>query len=218
LLALLGAHHILHVSRIRVKRQVINLRSCCIPSVTSGVAASLRLFQELLHLFGYFRSCCISSVTSGVAASLWLLQELLHPFGYFRSCCISLVTSGVVASLRLLQELLHLFGYFRSCCISFVTSDSSAFVFTLGQSALMFRVENREAECEQESEHLLTGIRQATTIKTARFGTKCDGRFYSGRSRQLFYYSNLNTSRFIDSPNGCITLKGRLKAVGCYEI
>jgi len=33
--ALLGAHHILHVSRIRVKRQVINLRNCCIWVVDS---------------------------------------------------------------------------------------------------------------------------------------------------------------------------------------
>jgi len=35
LLALLGAHHFLHVSRIRVKWQVINLRICCIWLVDS---------------------------------------------------------------------------------------------------------------------------------------------------------------------------------------
>jgi len=79
----------------------------------------------------------------------------------------------------------------------------------------MFKVENREAECGQDSEHLLTGIREAITIKTAaRFGKKCDGRFYSRRSRQLFCYSDLNTTRFIDSPKGCITLDSKVMSCG----
>jgi len=59
LLALLGAHHILHVSRIRVNALVLPLPHCCIFSIT-GLTA--RRLQVLVHIYD-----------TGTGLSVWTL-------------------------------------------------------------------------------------------------------------------------------------------------
>jgi len=76
MLALLGAHHILHVSRIRVKRQVINLRSCCIFLVDSVESMMMHGLATPKFMCWVVRENLMSVDTAGDGQCLIILSIL----------------------------------------------------------------------------------------------------------------------------------------------